>query len=283
MTSILVDNVTLQFPRSKPGGGIGGLWRGIRRLRPDGEHNFTALENVSLSISEGEVVGVIGRNGAGKSTLLRVMSGVYRPNSGSAKVAGPVTLLAGLGAGFSLELTGRENIYLYGGVLGYSRQVIEELLESMIDFAGLEDFIDQPLRTYSSGMRARLGFSVATAVRPDILLIDEVFSVGDADFKERSAVRIREIVDSAGTVVIVSHSLGLLKKFCTRMIFIDAGMVICDGDPEEAVAAYERMEKRRVAKRKRHEERIIARLQAKRGGKRAVAPDDAESTSESTE
>lgn len=258
MTSILVEDVTLKFPRTRPAGGIGGLWRGIRRLRPEGEHNFTALQGVSMAISEGETVGIIGRNGAGKSTLLRVISGVYRPNSGSVKVAGPVTLLAGLGAGFNVHLTGRENIFLYGGVLGYSRHTIDELMESIIDFAGLGDFIDQPLRTYSSGMRARLGFSVATAVRPDILLIDEVFAVGDTDFKDRSAERIREIVRSAGTVLIVSHSLGMLEKFCTRIVFIDGGQVHLDGDPKEAIAAYDRMQRRIAAKRARHAARVTA-------------------------
>jgi ABC-type polysaccharide/polyol phosphate transport system ATPase subunit len=259
MTAIKVENVVLQFPRSKPAGGIGGLWRGIRRLRPEGDHNFTALNKLSVEIQEGEVVGVIGRNGAGKSTLLRVISGVYRPNSGSAKVAGPVTLLAGLGAGFNIHLTGRENIYLYGGVLGFSKAIVDDLLESIIEFAGLGDFIDQPLRTYSSGMRARLGFSVATAVCPDILLIDEVFAVGDADFRARSADRIKAIVAEAGTVLIVSHSLGLLSKFCNRMLFIDGGVVHVDGTPDEAIAAYNRMEKRRAAKRKRHAERMASR------------------------
>lgn len=266
MTAIKVDNVTLQFPRSKPAGGIGGLWRGIRRLRPDGDHNFTALDNVSVEIAEGEVVGIIGRNGAGKSTLLRVISGVYRPNSGTSRVAGHVTLLAGLGAGFNLALTGRENVYLYGGVLGFSKPLINELIDSIIDFAGLEDFIDQPLRTYSSGMRARLGFSVATAVCPDILLIDEVFAVGDVDFRARSTDRIKGIVAEAGTVVIVSHSLGMLSKFCTRMLFIDGGVIHVDGSPEEAVAAYTRMEKRRSAKRRRHDERMAARRKPAGGG-----------------
>jgi len=240
MTSISLENVTLEYPRSKPKGGIGSFFRGLMRLRSKGGHSFTALDDLSLDISEGEVVGIIGRNGAGKSTLLRIIAGVYRPNAGTAKVAGSATLLAGLGAGFNTHLTGRENVYLYGGVLGHSRKVIDDRLDSIIEFAGLGDFIDQPLRTYSSGMRARLGFSVATATQPNILLIDEVFAVGDTEFKARSKARISEIVDSAGTVVVVSHSIGLLRDMCTRVLWIDGGKIAASGDLVKVLNMYQR-------------------------------------------
>lgn len=241
MTAISVEDVTLQFPRRKPRGGIGGLVRGLSRLRARGRHNFTALDGVSLEICEGEVVGIIGRNGAGKSTLLRVISGVYRPNKGRVLVSAPVTLLAGLGAGFNIHLTGRENLFLYGSVLGHSRRTMVELADSIIEFAGLGTFIDEPLRTYSSGMRARLGFSVATAVRPEILLVDEVFAVGDVDFKDRSKARIKEIVDAAGTVVIVSHSFALLTEVCTRMALIDGGKVVSTGDIRPVIRDYKKV------------------------------------------
>lgn len=240
MTSIALDSVTLHFPKSRAGGGVSKLVRGFLRLRVEGAHNFTALDDVSLQITEGEVVGIIGRNGAGKSTLLRVISGVYRPNSGTSRVAGHVTLLAGLGAGFNVHLTGRENIYLYGSVLGHSRETLNRLLDSIVEFAGLGRFIDEPLRTYSSGMRARLGFSVATAVRPEILLIDEVFAVGDTEFKARSRERINEIVRTAGTVVVVSHNFGLLKQVCTRMLLVEHGKIAASGAPEEVLAAYKK-------------------------------------------
>lgn len=239
MTAISVSNVTLQFPRRKPAGGIGGLARGLLRLRSEGAHNFTALDDVSIEIAEGEVVGIIGRNGAGKSTLLRVISGVYRPNAGIAKVAGRVTLLAGLGAGFNGHLTGRENAYLYGSILGHTRSTMDGLMDSITEFAGLGSFMEQPLRTYSSGMRARLGFSVATAVLPDILLIDEVFAVGDAEFKEKSRERIMEIVQTAGTVVIVSHNFTLLGRMCSRMALIEGGKIVADGAPAEVIPAYD--------------------------------------------
>jgi len=253
MTSILVENVTLQFPRSKPHGGIGGLFRGLRRLRAEGSHNFTALDDVSLEFREGEVVGIIGRNGAGKSTLLRVISGVYRPNAGHARVAGRVTLLAGLGAGFNVHLTGRENIFLYGGVLGFPKSLIQELLPSIIEFSGLGDFIDQPLRTYSAGMKARLGFATATAARAEILLIDEVLAVGDQEFKARSGERIHEIVDDAGTVVIVSHSFDMLRKMCTRVLLVDKGKIACDGTADEAIHAYKRLGRLETRRRERAE------------------------------
>lgn len=237
-TTILVEDVTLAFPRTRVT--LAPLERSLfsllgRRRKRD---EFIALDNVSLEVKEGEVIGLVGRNGAGKSTLLRVIAGIYRPDSGSAKTSSPVSLLAGLGAGFNVNLSGRENMYLYGSILGHPRSAIDRLLDGIIEFSGLDEFIDQPLRTYSRGMRARLGFSVATAVRPEILLIDEVLGVGDAEFKERSAQRIHEMMDDAGTVIIASHNLDLLGQVSTRAVWVDKGRIKQDGEFEEVVLAY---------------------------------------------
>ena len=234
-TSIQLTDVTLTYPRRKRGG---GFLMGLSLLRSSGSHSFTALDGISLEIRDSEVVGIIGRNGAGKSTLLRTISGVYPPNSGSVKAAGRVTLLSSLGAGFNTHLSGRDNLYLYGSILGHTRKLLDELYPAIVEFSGIEEFMDQPLRTYSSGMRARLGFSVATAVRPEILLIDEVFAVGDKEFKARSRERIMEIVQQAGTVVVVSHSDTLLRDVCTRVLVLERGKIIASGDPQSVLDEY---------------------------------------------
>ncbi len=238
-TTIKVENVTLRFPRQRVT--LGTIERSLVNLLKIRAHKasyYTALKDVSLEFKEGEIVGIIGKNGAGKSTLLRVISGIYRPDEGHSRTAGQLTLLAGLGVGFNVNLSGRENVYLYGSILGNSREVMDGLIDPIIEFSELHDFIDQPLRTYSSGMRARLGFSVASAIRPDILLIDEVLGVGDTEFKEKSKVKIQEMVDQSGTVVIVSHSLQLLRVMCDRLIMIRDGQVAAEGDPEDVIDVY---------------------------------------------
>jgi len=238
-TSILLEGVSIEFPR-KPVT-VGTIERSFLRMIGIGarrDPKFTALRDVSLEVKEGEVLGLVGRNGAGKSTLLRVIAGVYRPDRGAAKRAGQVSLLAGLGVGFNGNLSGKENVYLYGAILGHPRRVMDRLMSGIIEFSGLEDFIDQPLRTYSSGMKARLGFSVASAIRPDILLIDEVLAVGDADFKERSTKRIKEMMSEAGTVLMASHSLTLIKDICTRAILVEKGQIVESGSPAQVIATY---------------------------------------------
>jgi ABC-type polysaccharide/polyol phosphate transport system ATPase subunit len=237
-TTILLDGVTLEFPRTRVV--RKSFERSIAHMFGMGEkpETYTALDDVSLEVKEGEVVGLVGRNGAGKSTLLRVIAGIYRPDRGRALMAGRVTLLAGLGAGFNVHLSGRENVYLYGGVLGHSRAVMNEQMDGIVDFAALEDFIHQPLRTYSAGMRARLGFAIATAIRPEVLIMDEVLAVGDAEFRERSADRIRSILAGAGTVVVASHSIGELKEVCTRCVWVAKGRIMQDGPPEDVIKAY---------------------------------------------
>lgn len=205
---------------------------------------FVALKNVNIKVKKGEILGIIGKNGSGKSTLLRVMSGIYQPDDGKAMASGPVNLLSNVRIGFNGNLSGRENAYLYGSILGHSRQTMDSLMQSIIEFAELEAFIDQPLRTYSSGMQARLGLSVASAVQPEILLIDEVLAVGDEGFKERSRERIRSMVQDAATVVIVSHNLNYQRQVCDRMLLMEDGEVVTEGSPDEVIAAYRERMKR---------------------------------------
>lgn len=230
-TTIKLEDVTLVFPRRRVtlepfGRSLLNLLRGGRRREDD---DFTALDHVSLDVKEGEVVGIVGRNGAGKSTLLRIIAGIYRPDRGSAKTLSHPVLLAGFGVGFNVNLSGRENAFLYGSILGHPRPVIHDLLPGIIEFSGLGDVIDLPLRTYSSGMRARLGFSVATAVQPEILLLDEALGVGDEEFRKRSSERIRSMLEQAHTVVIASHSFGILEQVCTRAILVDEGKITYRG------------------------------------------------------
>ena len=236
---IRVENVTLAFPRTrvhlKP---FEKTVASLFRRRPAAESHYVALNDVSLTVEQGEVVGLIGKNGAGKSTLLRVIAGIYRPDSGTAHTRGRVSLLSGLGAGFNVNLSGRENAYLYGSILGHSRTVMDRLMDSIVEFADLGEFIDQPLRTYSSGMRARLGFATASAVMPETLLIDEVMAVGDADFKEKSIRRINEMMREARTVVIASHSTSTMRELCTRAVLVEKGRIVMSGEVGVVLDAY---------------------------------------------
>jgi ABC-type polysaccharide/polyol phosphate transport system ATPase subunit len=234
-----VDGVTVNFPLSRPG--LHTIKRKFRNMFLQEKVKAPeriVLDDISLEIKKGEVLGIIGRNGCGKSTLLRTISGIYRPSSGVVKSRGQLFLLAGIRIGFTGNLTGRENAYLYGSILGHSKQKMDDLMPSIIEFSELHEYIDMPLRTYSSGMTARLGFSVATAVQPEVLLIDEVLAVGDQEFKERSKERILEMVDNAGTVVIVSHSFGLLKNICDRLVLLEDGVVKAMGKPDYVIDVY---------------------------------------------
>ena len=224
---IQVRDVHLGFPlvRFRPRGVKEAFLELIKGLRhPERDRVFWAIRGVTLSVNRGEVLGLVGRNGSGKSSLLRIICGIYSPDRGEVTAQGRISSLLELGAGFRDELTGHENIRLSGAISGYAPDEIEALAEPIVAFAGLEEFIDQPLRTYSSGMRARLGFSVAAAVKPEILLIDEALAVGDASFRRRSMERIEEMVrDEDATVIIVSHNSAELLRLCTRMVLIDRG------------------------------------------------------------
>lgn len=229
-TTVELSDVVLHFPRDRVY--VGPVLQSFRNMLRGVNHinsTYTALRNVSFEAKTGEVVGILGRNGAGKSTMLRVIAGIYRPDEGTVRTVSNVLLLAGLGAGFTVHLTGRENIYLYGSMLGMPKRRIDELFDSIVEFAELKDFIDQPLKTYSSGMRSRLGFSIACETHPNVLLIDESLSAGDAAFVEKSAARIKNMVAGAQTVIVASHDLGLIREVCTRAILVEQGKIIANG------------------------------------------------------
>ena len=237
--AIEVKNVSIKFPKTRVTlGTVESSLMKLAKFRKSEQDFFVALDGIDLEVNEGEILGIIGRNGSGKSTLLRTISGIYRPDDGIIRSKGQITLMAGLGIGFNVNLSGRENIYLYGSILGHSNETMNGLMESIIEFADLNGFIDQPLRTYSAGMRARLGFSIASAVKPDILLIDEVLSVGDQEFREKSMARILEIVKGSRTVVLVSHNFSIMKQICTRLIMIENGRIVSNGSPEEVITSY---------------------------------------------
>lgn len=204
-------------------------------------HEFDAVNHVSFQISKGEVVGIIGRNGSGKSTILKLVAGVYAPTSGRVAVHGSIAPLIELGAGFHHELTGRENILLNGLLLGLSRRQVQERETRIIEFAELGEFIDSPVKQYSSGMYMRLAFSVATEVDPDILIIDEILGVGDAGFREKCFQRIRQFRESGKTILMVSHDMGTLRSFCTHLLLIHQGKLVEEGHPEEVIRRYEEL------------------------------------------
>jgi ABC-type polysaccharide/polyol phosphate transport system ATPase subunit len=200
--------------------------------------DLLALHHVSLKVKKGEVFGLIGANGAGKTTMLRLVARVMRPTEGRVIVRGRVAPLLAMGAGFHPELTGRENVYLNGTLLGYTRRQISELFDSIVDFAELRDFIEAPIRTYSSGMLARLGFAVATAQMPDILIVDEVLSVGDIAFQEKCNVRINNFREQGGTILMVSHDMNTIQRICDRAAWLDHGEIIQIGLVEDVVQKY---------------------------------------------
>ena len=212
----------------------------IRRVKGQLEYReFWALQDISLTVKQGEVFGIVGPNGAGKSTLLKVIARVLRPTKGRVQLKGMIAPLLELGAGFDAELTGRENIYLNAGILGFSRAQIEKKFDRIVDFAGLSDFIDAPLRTYSTGMAARLGFAVATDERPDILIVDEILGVGDSEFQTKSYERIQKYSGEGTTILLVSHSLGAVVDICDRVMWLDHGEVQAVGSAASVINKYE--------------------------------------------
>jgi len=200
--------------------------------------DFNALNNISFSVEQGETVGIIGPNGAGKSTLLKVIARVIRPTQGRVRLWGRVAPLLELGAGFDYEMTGRENVFLNGAVLGFSRKDMARRLDRIVEFSGIGEFIDAPVRTYSSGMVARLGFAVATDVRPEVLIIDEVLAVGDADFQQKSAARIRKFRETGSTILVVSHSPTSIKALCNRALWLEHGVIRQFGPVDVVVDQY---------------------------------------------
>lgn len=200
---------------------------------------FWALRDVSFSIEHGDRVGILGLNGAGKSTLLKVIAGVLKATEGSVSSKGRIAPLLELGAGFDLQYTGAENIYLYGAVLGYSKEFIKEKYDEIVEFSELGDFINVPVKNYSSGMKSRLGFSIATIVEPDILILDEVFAVGDAKFRKKSEKKIKSMFKTGVTVLFVSHNIEQVKTICNKAILLEKGTLIAQGDVGEICEIYE--------------------------------------------
>lgn len=200
--------------------------------------DFWALKNVSFTVDKGEVVGLIGSNGAGKSTLLKVVSGVMKPTSGKVTVQGVISPMIELGAGFDGNLTARENIYLNGAILGYSKKFLDEKFEEIVEFSELRDFLDVPVKNFSSGMTAKLAFSIATVVNPEILIVDEILSVGDIKFQEKSKHKMMEMIKGGTTVLYVSHSLQSIKELCTKVVWLEHGKVVKIGDTKKICDAY---------------------------------------------
>ncbi len=239
MQMVVVDEVSLRFKIDKNRASSLKEYF-VRRLRRDlASEDFWALQKVSFAVEKGDVVGIVGHNGAGKSTLLKVISGIMKPTYGSVKVYGSIVPMLELGSGFDLELSGRENIYLNGAILGYSQKFLEEKYEKIIQFSELGDFIEAPLRTYSSGMLARLAFSVACIVEPEILIVDEILSVGDADFQEKSRARMMELMTGGTTVFFVSHSLKQIRQMCSKVVWLEHGQVQAIGKTEDVCDRYE--------------------------------------------
>ena len=235
-TAIRFEGAGISFKRSLAKTTLKSIFMQGKLLK---QGKFLALKDINFTVNHGEVFGVIGKNGAGKSTLLRLIGGIYHPTSGTVRVDGSVASLLSLGAGFQPELSGEENIMLNGLLLGLPKRLILSKMEEIVSFSELGEFIQFPVKAYSSGMVARLGFAVATHLRSDILLIDEILGVGDKDFKAKSKEKIKELITSGGTVVLVSHSLNEIKSFCKNVLWIEKGQQKMLGSAEEVVAAYE--------------------------------------------
>lgn len=237
--AVVVDNVTMRFNLAKEK--TDSLKEYVIKLFKRQLHfdEFFALKNVSFSIEKGDAFAIIGANGSGKSTLLKVISGIYSPSMGKVCVNGSIAPLIELGAGFDMELTARENVFLNCTVLGYSRAYVREHLDEIIDFAEVREFVDVPLKNYSSGMVARLGFSIATMVRPEILIVDEVLSVGDQNFRKKCEDRITDMLQNGTTLIFVSHMMDQVRKLCRHAIWLSKGSVMIKGDIDEVCNAYE--------------------------------------------
>jgi ABC-type polysaccharide/polyol phosphate transport system ATPase subunit len=216
----------------------------LLRRNPDQTKTFWALRHVTFRLVHGESLAVIGPNGAGKSTLLQALAGIIAPSAGSIEVFGRVSSLLTLGAGFDQDLTGRENILLAGAFLGIEQSEMAGLVDPIVEFADIGDFIDAPIKTYSTGMRARLGFAIATSVNPDILLLDEVLATGDQVFRAKSRQRVLDIVKQAKAVILVTHDMNWVTEFCNRAMLLEKGKIVAEGDPAEVVAIHQERSER---------------------------------------
>jgi len=233
-----VKNVTMRFKMSdEPINSLKEIFTSALRGKLK-FNEFNALDDVSFEILKGETLGLIGTNGAGKSTTLKVISGILKPTKGSVITRGNVVPMLELGAGFDLELTGKENIYLNGAILGYSKEYLESKYDEIVAFAEIGDFIDMPIRNYSSGMMARLAFSIASFIEPEILIVDEILSVGDFAFQKKSRNRMKELMSGGATVLFVSHDIDQIKEMCDKVLWLDHGTVRKFGNTEEVCDEY---------------------------------------------
>ena len=235
---ITVDNVSVHFRMDKNHTTSLKEWV-VSFLKGKQQYEeFHALENVTFDVKRGEIFGVIGRNGAGKSTLLKVVSGIYKPTSGKAVSAGRIAPMLELGSGFDQELSGHDNIFLNGAILGFTEDFLKQKYDEIVAFSELGEFIHQPIKTYSSGMMMRLAFSVATIVEPAILIVDEILAVGDASFQQKSRARMLELMQGGTTVLFVSHSMDQIREMCDRVLWLDSGEVKMYGETQEVCDAY---------------------------------------------
>lgn len=239
--AIIVDHVSMKFNLSKEK--VDNLKEYvIKSIKGELQYNeFWALRDVTFTVEKGAKVAILGLNGAGKSTLLKVIAGVFKPTEGKIEKHGKVVPLLELGAGFDPQYTGRENIFLYGAMLGCSKQFMKDKYDEIVEFSELEEFIDVPLKNYSSGMKSRLGFSIATTVKPQILILDEVLSVGDAKFRKKSEKRIKQMMSDGVTVLFVSHSLNQITRICDKAMILEKGKLIAYGDMDDVLPVYEHM------------------------------------------
>ena len=280
--AIKVDNVSIKFNLSQEK--LDSLKEYILKLvQGKVKYNeFWALQDVNFTLHKGDRIGILGLNGAGKSTLLKVIAGVYKPTTGKVTRKGVLAPLLELGAGFDKQYTARENIYLYGAVLGYSKAFIDEKFDEIVEFSELEEFLDVPLKNFSSGMKSRLGFAICTAVNPDILILDEVLSVGDAKFRKKSEKRVMDMFEEGVTVLFVSHSLAQVKRICNKAMILDHGKMLAFGDIDEIAEQYAAFIEDKVPKKKKKRKKKKVVENGSVGDKR-VAQDKINQESASTD
>lgn len=237
---IEVKNVTMKFKMSdEPINSLKEIFTTAVRGKLN-FNEFLALDDVSFDLDKGKTLGLIGRNGAGKSTTLKLISGILKPTKGQIITRGNIVPMLELGAGFDLELTGRENIYLNGAILGYTKEYLESKFDEIVEFAEIQEFVDMPIRNYSSGMMARLAFSIASVVQPEILIVDEILAVGDVAFQEKSFNRMKELMSGGATVLFVSHDIEKIEEMCDKVIWLEKGKIVAEGSAKAICKKYKK-------------------------------------------